>query len=90
MYDLSVKISCCTTNGKYCTDETVIKEFSEDFTCFPQNIITTPNSYHGLTATMKVMIFLCGRYSSFHVKNVQHIFVVQQCIEYFLPLDCRL
>jgi hypothetical protein len=42
-----------------------------------QKVITAPNSYHGLTATMKVMIFLCGRYSSkefwfvgFHLKNV--------------------
>jgi hypothetical protein len=61
---LSVKVSCLTINSKYCTDETVIKEFLEDFTFFPQKIITAPNSYHSLTATMKVMIFLCGRYSS--------------------------
>jgi hypothetical protein len=64
IYDLSVKVSCLTTNSKYCTDETVIKEFSEDFTFFPQKIITAPNFYHGLTAKMKVMIFLCGRYGS--------------------------
>jgi hypothetical protein len=64
IYDLSVKVSCLTTNTKYCTDETVIKEFSEDFTFFPQKVITAPSSYHGLTASMKVMIFLCGRYSS--------------------------
>jgi hypothetical protein len=75
IYDLSVKVSCLITNSKYCTDETVIKEFSEDFIFFPQKIITAPNSYNGLIAIIKV-IFLCGRYSSkefwfvgFHVKN---------------------
>jgi len=97
IYDLSVKVSCLTTNSKYCTDETVIKEFSEDFMFIPQTIITEPNSYHGLTATMKVMMFLCGRYGSkefcfvgFHVKIVWHIFVIEQYIEYFLPIDCWL
>lgn len=61
---------------------------------FPQ-IITEPNSYHGLTAKMKVMMFLCGGYGSkefcfvgFYVKIVWHIFVIEQCVVYFLSIDC--
>jgi len=88
MYDLSVNVSCLTTNSKYCTDETVIKEFSEDFTFSPQKIITAPDYYRGSTASMKVMIFLCRRYGSkefwfvgFHVKIVwQIIYIVVLCI----------
>jgi hypothetical protein len=54
---LSVEVSCHITNGKYCTDETVIKEFTEDCMFFAHKIVTAPICHKVLTATMKVMNF---------------------------------
>jgi hypothetical protein len=89
IYDFSVKVSCLITNRKQCTDETIIKKVSEDVTFFPQKTITEPISYHVLTATVKLMIFLSGRYGSkefwfvgIHVINVWHMLVIQKYVKW--------